>query len=155
MEQILLAFGSPKETVAAIMMHYKNTKVKVDSPEEDIDLFDNFAGVLQGCTLAPHLFIIWLSYVFRMLTDLIKEHGFTLKLSRSRRYSTQTITDADDMALLANTPTPGESQLHNLGHAVGYIGVHVNADKTEYICFNQKGDLSTLYGGSRKQHLIY
>ena len=29
MEQILLAYGLPKETVTAIMMLYKNTKVKV------------------------------------------------------------------------------------------------------------------------------
>ena len=31
-EQILLAYSLPKETVAAIMMLYRNTKVKVCSP---------------------------------------------------------------------------------------------------------------------------
>ena len=30
------------------------------------------------------------------------------------------------------------------------IGLHVNADKTEYVCFNKKGDISTLNGGSLK-----
>ena len=33
MEQILLAYGLPKETVAAIMMLYRNKKVKVRSPD--------------------------------------------------------------------------------------------------------------------------
>ena len=33
MEQILLAYGIPKETVAAITILYRNTKVKVRSPE--------------------------------------------------------------------------------------------------------------------------
>ena len=33
MEQILLAFGLPKETVAEITILYRNTKVKVRSPE--------------------------------------------------------------------------------------------------------------------------
>ena len=33
MEQMLYANGLPKETVAAIMMRYKNTKVKVRSPD--------------------------------------------------------------------------------------------------------------------------
>ena len=33
MEQILLAYGLPKETVAAIMMLYRNTTVKVRSPD--------------------------------------------------------------------------------------------------------------------------
>ena len=50
MEQILLAYGFPKETVAAIMMLYKNTKVKVRSPGGDTDFFVTVAGVLQGDT---------------------------------------------------------------------------------------------------------
>ena len=59
MEQILLAYGRPEETVAAIMMLYRNTKVKVRSPDGDTDYFDIVAGVLQGDTLAPYLFIIF------------------------------------------------------------------------------------------------
>ena len=52
-EKILLAYGLPKENVAAIMMLYRNTKVKVRSPDGDTDCFDIVAGVLQGDTLAP------------------------------------------------------------------------------------------------------
>ena len=48
MEQILLAYGVPKETVEAIMILYKNTKVKVCSPDGDTGYFDIVAGVLQG-----------------------------------------------------------------------------------------------------------
>ena len=40
-----------------VMMLYKNTKVKVSSSNEDIDYFDIVAGVPQGDTLAPYLFI--------------------------------------------------------------------------------------------------
>ena len=63
MELILLAYGLPKETAAAIMILYKNTKVKVRSPDGDTEYFDIVAGVLQGDTLAPYLFIIFLDYV--------------------------------------------------------------------------------------------
>ena len=40
----------------------------------------------------------------------------------------------------------------NDGRRVGSagIGLHVNADKTEYMCFNQKGNISTLNGSSLK-----
>ena len=48
MEQILVTYGLPKETIAAIMMLYKNMKVKVRSPNGDTDYFDVVAGVLQG-----------------------------------------------------------------------------------------------------------
>ena len=47
MEQILLAYGLPKETMTAIMMLFKNMKVKVHSLDGDTDYFDIVAGVLQ------------------------------------------------------------------------------------------------------------
>ena len=68
MEEILLAYGLPKETITAIMMLYRNTKVKVHSPDRDTDYFNIVAGVLQGDTLAPYLFIICLDYVLRKTT---------------------------------------------------------------------------------------
>ena len=86
MEQILLAYGRPKETVAAITILYRNTKVKVQSPDGDTEYFDIVAGVLQGDTLAPYLFIICLDYVLRTSIDKIRENGFELTKKRSRRY---------------------------------------------------------------------
>ena len=64
-----------------------------------------------------------------------------------------TITDmnySNDIALLANTPAQAETQLHSLEWAGAGIGLHVNADKTEYIYFNQRGDIATLNGSSLK-----
>ena len=153
MDQILLAYSLPEETVAAIMIIYRNTKVKVRSPDGDTDYFDIVAGVLQGDTLAPYLFIICLDYVLRTSIDNIRENGFMLTKKRSRRYPAKTITDADyadDIALLANTPNQAETLLHSLERAAAGIGLHVNAHKTEFMCFNQKGDISTLDGTSLK-----
>ena len=65
MEQILLAYGPPKDTVAAIKMLYRNTKVIVRSPDGDTGYFDIVAGVQQGDTLASYLFVICLDYVLR------------------------------------------------------------------------------------------
>ena len=49
-------------------------------------------------------------------------------------------------ALIANTPAQAESLQDSLERAAGGIGLHVNADKTEYMCFNQRGDISSLIG---------
>ena len=57
---------------------------------------------------------------------------------------------ADDIARLANTPAQAESLLHSLERAAGAISLHVNADKTKYMCFNQRGNVSTLNGGPLK-----
>ena len=134
------------------MMLYKNTKVKVRSPEGDRDFFDIVAGVLLGDTLTLYLFVICLDFVLRTSIDLMKENGFTREKARSRHYPAQAITDmdyADYIALQANVRTQMESLLHCLEQAAGSIGFHVNADKTEYMCFNQRGNI-TLNGGSPK-----
>ena len=120
LNQILLAYGLLKETVAAITILYRNTKVKVRSPDGDTEYFDIVAGVLQRGTLATYLFIICLDNVLRTSIDKIRKNGFELKKKRSRRYPTKTITDADyadDIALLANTPNQAETLLHSLERA--------------------------------------
>ena len=153
MEQILLAHGLPKETVAAITILYRNTKVKKRSPDGDTEYFDIVAGVLQGDKLAPYLFIICLDYVLRTSIDKIRENGFELTKKRSRRYPAKTITDADyadDMAILANIPNQAETLLYSLERAATSIELHVNAHKTEYMCYNQTDDISTLDGTSLK-----
>ena len=48
---------------------------------------------------------------------------------------------ADDIALLANTPIQAQSLLYSLELA---------ADKIEFMCFKQSGDISTLNGRSLK-----
>ena len=113
----------------------------------DTEYFDIVAGILQGDTLAPYLFIICLDYVLRISINKIRENGFELTKKRSRRYPAKTITSADyanDIALLANTPNKGETLLHSLERAAAGIGLHVNTHKTEYMCYNQTGNISTL-----------
>ena len=95
----------------------RNTKVKVRSPDGDTEYFDTVAGVLQGDTLAPYLFIICLDYVLRTSIDKIRENGFELTKKRSRRYPTKTITDADNadnIAILGNTLNQAKTLLHSL-----------------------------------------
>ena len=73
----------------------------------------------------------------------MKENGFLA----------QTITDADytdDIALLENAPAQAKTLLHSVEWAAAGIGLHVNAHKMEYMCFNQRGDISTLNGRSLK-----
>ena len=53
---------------------------------------------------------------------------------------------ADDTVLLANALAQAETLLHSLEWVAGGIGLHVNTDKTEYMCFNQRSDISTLKG---------
>ena len=102
----------------------------------ETECFDVVAGVLQGDTQAPYLFIIFLDYVFRTSINKIRENIFELTKKRSRRNPAKTITDADDIVILANTPNQAETLRHSLERATSGIGIHVNAYKTEYMCYN-------------------
>ena len=53
-------------------------------------------------------------------------------------------------AILANATAQAETLLHSLERASAGINLYVNAHKTEYMCFNQTGDISTLNGSSLK-----
>ena len=110
--------------------------MKVHSPDGDTEYFDIVAGVLQGDTLAPYLFINCLDYVLRTSIDKIRENGFMLKKKRSRMYPVKTITDADDIVLLANTSNQAKTLLQSLEQAAAGIGLHINTHKTEYMCYN-------------------
>ena len=101
---------------------------------------------------SKYIYIHNLDYVLQASIELMKENGFTLKKARSIWYLKKTITDTDykdDITLLANKPTQVEFLLHSLEYTAGGIGLHVNADKRRYMCFNQ-GDISTLNGCSLK-----
>ena len=54
------------------------------------------------------------------------------------------------LLLVVNTPNQAEALLHSLERAATGIGLHVNAHKTEYMCYNQTGDIYTLDGTSLK-----
>ena len=85
----------------------------------------------------------------------MRENGFTQKKKKKKKvrriqYPAETIINTDNIALLANTPTQAESLLHSQEQAAGGIGLHVNANKTEYMLFNQERDISTLNGDCLK-----
>ena len=77
-EQILLTYGFPIETVTAIMMLHLS--------DGDTDYFNIVAGVLQEDILAPYLFIICIDYMLKMSIDKMKDNSFKLVKERSRRY---------------------------------------------------------------------
>ena len=71
------------------------------------------------------------------------------KKKKSRQYLTETMTDADyrdDLALLTNTLPQAGSLLHSLKQAAKSIGLSMNANRTEYMCFKQKEIIFTLSG---------
>ena len=144
MMKILSAYGIPKELVNAIGRLYDDTRARVLSPDGETDYFKILAGVLQGDTLAPYLFVIMIDYIMRKTIDGDGERlGFQLSRRRSRRVGPIYITDldfADDLALLTTEIDQAQEVLSRLEREAAKIGLHLNVPKTEMMNFNQDED---------------
>ena len=141
MFQILKAYGVPPRLLKAIIKMYEGTKAKVISPDGETDFFQILAGVLQGDTLAPYLFVIVLDYVMReTFTGKEEDLGFKLHRRRSRRNPAVCITDldfADDLALLTEEMEQAQEVLTRMETEAAKVGLKCNARKTELQIFNQ------------------
>jgi hypothetical protein len=63
--RILEFYGIPSSIIKSIMALYHGTSARVRTPKGPTDFFATSAGVLQGDTLAPFLFVLVVDYVLR------------------------------------------------------------------------------------------
>ena len=105
MFEILKSYGVPERMLQLIISIYyttvNKTTARVTSPDGDSLWFRILAGIMQGDTLAPYLFIIVLDFALSKALEGKEDLGFTLAPRRSRRHPAKTITDldyADDLA---------------------------------------------------------
>ena len=111
------------------------------SPDGDTDNFDIVAGIFQGDIYTISIHNLW--------TRIEKSQKKKVwhKKARSRYNPAETIIAADyvdDLAFLDSTSAQVKSLLYSLVQAAKGIGLYVNSDKTEFMCFNENGDISSL-----------
>ena len=68
MFEILELYGIPNEIIAAIKVMYTDTSSTILTTDGETPSFPILAGILQGDTLAPFLFIIVVDYVMTHLS---------------------------------------------------------------------------------------
>ena len=143
MFEILELYGIPVEIIAAIKVLYTNTQATVLTPDGETEPFDILAGILQGDTLAPFLFIIVIDYVMRTSVDSMKESGLLYQPRKSSRHPALYITDADfadDIALLSDNLAGAQALLSSLESAANCAGLHLNESKTECMPINVRNN---------------
>ena len=140
MMKILKAYGVPPNLLRAIGAIYSGTKARIVTPDGNTEDFDILAGVLQGDTLAPFLFIIALDYALRKAING-REHelGFTITPRKSRRVPAVFLTDldyADDIGLISDHVRQAQELLTAVETECARVGLRLNAKKTEVITYN-------------------
>ena len=152
MMRILKAYGIPSNLLRAIERMYSNTNAHIVTPDGETEKFEITAGVLQGDTLAPFLFIIVLDYAMRKALGNGKEEelGFTLREIKSSRHPKEVIADldfADDIALLSDGIKQAQELLLRVERECSKVGLRLNGPKTKYLVYNiDQHALQTLDG---------
>ena len=148
MFRILKAYGIPPRLLGAIKSMYQDTFARVLSPDGETAWFEILAGVLQGDTLAPFLFLIVLDYALRKaIHGREAELGFTITPRRSRRHQAIVQTDldfADDIALLSNDIRQAQELLDHVQSESKKIGLGINSTKTKFIALNSPADVKLI-----------
>ena len=163
MLKILRAYGIPEAIVDLIGVLYAGTKAQIQTPDGVSELFDILAGVLQGDTLAPYIFIIVVDYCMRQALDDYPELGFTLTPAKSRRVRAEHFSDvefADDIGLIANSIAEMQSILEKVETAANSVGLHMNVGKTKYMTANLWGPDERIWAKSgipveKKTNFLY
>ena len=78
MFEILELYGIPTKLIDAIRFLYTDTSSTILTPDGETPSFPIKAGILQGDTIAPFLFIVVVDYVLCMSVDGINHKGFQL-----------------------------------------------------------------------------
>ena len=143
MFEILGLYGIPETLIEAIRVLYTNTTSTIMTSDGETEPLEILAGILQGDTLAPFLFIIVLDYVLRNSLDLNNSKGLQLHPRRSSRNPAVYLTDADfadDIALISNSVENAQTLLNSLESAANCVGLYLNESKTEYMSYIKSND---------------
>ena len=136
MFEILELYGIPPKIIDCIKVLYTDTSATILTPDGETEAFSILAGILQGDTLAPFLFILVVDYILRMSVDKISTKGYELRARQSSRHPAVHLTDtdfADDIALISQSLENAQSLLQSLEQASNCVGLYLNETKTEYI----------------------
>ena len=137
MFNVLLAYGILSHIIDVIKGLYLDSMAQVVTEDGNTNFFPFVAGVLQGDTLAPYLFIIILDYVMRIAMAKDDNFGITLHQQRGRHYPAVCLTDADfagDIALLSDTMNEAQVLQNAVKSATQSVGLVMNAGKMTGHC---------------------
>ena len=129
----LISLRVPQKLIDAVFSVYNNHTIRVATADGLTEPFHPTAGVLQGDTLAPYLFVIVLNAVLRLSRNLYL--GFKLFPPAGSSLPVVTINElafADDIALLSPTTAAASQALQLLADTARRVGLLINIKKTQY-----------------------
>jgi hypothetical protein len=146
---ILSTYGIPAKLSKAICSLYELTEARVKTRDGETEWFSTNSGILQGDTLAPLLFLLYIDLILRHVTK-DDQMGLEVERRRSTRHPAKYITAlayADDVALVTSSMEGAQILMSNLVEAALPLGLSVNATKTQVMTFNIPNPVTIIAAG--------
>ena len=139
----LNSFRVPPQLITAVLSLYHGHQGFVHTTDGDTKKYSISAGVLQGDTLAPYLFVIVLNEILRQsitsTAGSVILECFTTNVHSKRYFPPVVLTDldfADDIVLINTSSVAAESMLHALEREARRAGLVINIKKTQNVIIN-------------------
>jgi len=131
-EEALTELNVPKELITAIMGTLRGASTSVRTPDGNTESFDISAGVLQGDTLAPYIFICIIDIILRLA--LKGKAGFRFEFRKGEERESLTDLDyADDIIIFVELANAGETACQEILQSLQIIsakfGLKINLAK--------------------------
>ena len=159
--RVLEKFGVPHKFIAILRQLHEGMQARVRAGGLLSEPFPVTMGVKQGCVLAPVLFNLFLAAINLITHNIIEGYkgvkieyrpdGNLFNLRRLQAHSKTTCKDivelqyADDLVLLANSPTDLQRSLDLLTDAYNSMGLKVNISKTEVVVQNINNNIDPIH----------
>jgi hypothetical protein len=129
--------GVSEKFAGAIKAMYNSLLSCVRVSNEYTDFFDCPNGVRQGCVLSPTLFCLFINQLAEHV-QISGKHGIQMLPGLMELFL---LLFADDVTLLATTPSGLQNQLNCLRDCCTKMGMEVNEGKTKVMVFRKGGHL--------------
>ena len=137
MFEILRPYRILEKIVAAMKVMHITCTLNIITTDGETQSFSTLAGIFQGNTLVPFIFIIVDSYVMRVSIAKISEKGYQLHPKGGFRQPTEYSTDTDfaeNLALIRQSLEHKQDLLVSLEQAsFNGMGLYLDKTKNKYL----------------------
>ena len=128
---LLRTYGITAKLVDMINVMYENCKCAVLDGTGQLEWFDVFSGVKQGCVMSGFLFLIVIDWIMKKTTK-DNRNGIRWKFITTLK----DLDFADDIALLSSRLDHVQDKLSRLYQFGRNVGLKINTEKTKVLRLN-------------------
>ena len=126
---VMRQLGFPADAVAIVQQLYQGQRSCVITPYGDTDFFDIERGTIQGDTLSPFLFVVFMEPLLRWLRAGGHGYRFSCPHDSSSLSVLSSSAYADDLVIMASSVAGMQTQIHKYAAFVKWAGMETGIGK--------------------------